>query len=200
MKKDIQHYYTATPNTPYEEYTFDYKLDDTTFKFTSASGVFSKHQVDYGSQVLIKAILDNEDNPSNILDIGCGYGVIGVVLSTIFNCDVLMCDINTRAIELANKNAKSPKAKAIQSNGFENIKGFFDIIATNPPIRAGKEIYYNWFKQALEHLHDQGNFYCVIRKKQGAPSAKKLLIEIFGNCNVVKRDNGYYILKSTYYK
>ena len=68
---------------------------------------------------------------------------------------------------------------------------------TNPPIRAGKAVIYRMFDEAYAHLNGGGSFYAVIRRKQGAESACRKLEEIFQNCDVISRDKGYWVLKST---
>lgn len=200
MTKDIQHYYTSEPAAKYKEYNISYSVKKHHYKFLSASGVFSKNRIDMGSDVLINAVIENENNLEMLLDLGCGIGVIGIVLSDVLDCKAVLCDINKRAVKLAKTNSRNYKAVVLESNGFEKIDGIFDIIITNPPIRAGKDLFYSWFEESKNHLIDEGRFYCVLLKKQGAPSAKKKLLSFFGNCEVIKRDNGYYVLCSTYYK
>ncbi|MCD7840783.1 MAG: methyltransferase, partial [Erysipelotrichaceae bacterium] len=85
---------------------------------------------------------------------------------------------------------------AYQSNIYENVKDRFDAIVSNPPIRAGKKIVFQILEDAYNYLEDNGELWIVIQKKQGAPSAQKKMLEIFGNCEIIKRDKGYYILKS----
>ena len=79
---------------------------------------------------------------------------------------------------------------------YENVKDTFDIIVSNPPIRAGKKIVFEILEKAYDHLNNQGELFIVIQKKQGAPSAKKKMEDVFGNCEIIKRDKGYFILKS----
>lgn len=156
--------------------------------------MFCKHSVDFGTNLLIETIA-KEERPESLLDIGCGYGVVGISLGTIFDCNVTMCDINERAVMIAKQNAKKVKATVFQSDGFQKVEGAFDIIVTNPPIRAGKSVYYQWFDKSIEHLNEGGRFYCVIQKKQGAPSAMRHLESIYGNCEIIAKDKGYYIIK-----
>ncbi len=62
--------------------------------------------------------------------------------------------------------------------------------------RAGKETVHRIFEQALHRLDSNGELFVVIQKKQGMPSAKKRMNELFGNVEVVNKDKGYYILRS----
>ena len=84
----------------------------------------------------------------------------------------------------------------IKSNVFEKIEGKFDMILSNPPIRAGKDTIFKIYTEAYEHLNKDGEFYCVIQTKHGAKSTQKKLVEIFGNCDTVTIDGGYRIFLS----
>ena len=135
-----------------------------------------------------------------ILDVGCGYGVIGITLATSQEIkEVTMIDINHRALELAKrnsvKNKVSSKIKVLESNGFEQIKEKYDAIITNPPIRAGKSVIYQMYADAKEHLLDGGALYIVINKKHGAPSTIKYLEELFGNAEVLDKKAGFNVIK-----
>ena len=189
-----EHYYTQNPTSDFKTYEITYNINEHSITLKTGDGVFCKHNVDFGSNLLVSTVAD-EEAPSSILDIGCGYGVVGISLGTIFKCNVTMCDINERAISLAKQNAKKINANVFQSDGFGKVEGMFDMIITNPPIRAGKAVYYEWFDRSIEHLNNGGRFYCVIQKKQGAPSAIKHLESIYGNCEVIAKDKGYFIIK-----
>ena len=114
-----------------------------------------------------------------------------------------MIDINESAISLAKKNVEQNKAQnvtVLKSNIYENIKEeeSFDYILTNPPIRAGKKVIYEIYDGAIKHLNQNGELWVVIQKKQGAPSTIDHLNAIFGNCEIVTKEKGYFILKSVY--
>ena len=160
--------------------------------------MFSKNNVDYGSYALLKAI-ENEDIEGNVLDFGCGYGAIGVILQNKFtNSVVISSDINSRAVELANINYQKNGMhnKAIGSDGFTNIKETFDWIMLNPPIRTGKANIYHMFEEAYSHLNDAGKLVIVIQKKQGAESAIKKLETLFSKVEIIEKNKGYWIIKS----
>lgn len=171
------------------------------FSFITDIGVFSKSGVDYGSRVLINAFKPNNSATNGrILDVGCGYGPIGIVLGKLYpEHRIDMVDINDRAIELADKNIKNNNVSNVsvhKSNLYENVTKKYSSIISNPPIRAGKHIVHAIIEQAKDHLDKLGELWIVIQKKQGAPSAKKKMFEIFGNAEVVERNKGYFILKS----
>lgn len=198
------HYYSETqenlksvPNT----YTFFFRNNK--LLFTSDIGVFSKKYIDFGSYTLIDTFIPNSTKKS-LLDVGCGYGPIGITIAKLYPyLNIKMIDINERAISLAKKNVEQNKAQnvtVLKSNIYENIKEeeSFDYILTNPPIRAGKKVIYEIYDGAIKHLNQNGELWVVIQKKQGAPSTIDHLNAIFGNCEIVTKEKGYFILKSVY--
>lgn len=194
----MKHYYTNDENlvSAPEQFTFNYRGKK--ILFTSDNGVFSKKMIDYGSRVLLDVIEINESKKS-LLDVGCGYGTFGVVLKCVYPfLEVDMVDVNERAILLAKQNlaANSLSADVYISNVYQNVEKKYDIIVTNPPIRAGKEVVTKILVEAKEHLNPEGEIWVVIQKKQGAPSAKKNLELFFGNVSIEKKDKGYYVLKA----
>lgn len=194
----MEHYYTQKPTVSHDENKVHFKVKDIELELITDAGVFSKRRVDFGSNLLINSV---PQTTGKILDLGCGYGVIGISLSLLNpSSDVTMVDINERAVELANRNIKLnniKNAKAIQSDGFKKVVGKFDVIVSNPPIRAGKKVIYPLFEQSIDFLNTNGAIYLVIQKKQGANSAFDKLESIYGNCEVINKDAGYWILKST---
>lgn len=133
------------------------------------------------------------------LDLGCGYGVIGIVMGKVYGLEVTMADSNGRALRCAQQNceANQVKAQIIQSDCFQNISQSFDTIALNPPIHAGKAVMYAMYEGAYAHLNAGGRFYVVIQKKHGAESTVKKLTEIFHHCDTLYKKKGYYILACT---
>lgn len=192
-----KHYFTDNSDLHSNRVEHRFRFEGEQFTFITDDGVFSKGQLDYGSTSLIEALLQ-ENLRGKLLDLGCGYGTISVILKVMNpNIDVYATDINPRASELAQLNAKTNLADIHVTHGdrFENINQTFDVIVTNPPIRAGKKIIYAMFDESYEHLNPSGTLYVVIRRKQGAESAVKKLNSTFGNCEVIKRDRGYWVLK-----
>lgn len=175
-------------------------LNDTKYTFISDNGVFSKGEVDYGSIALLKVLL-KQNFTGNILDIGCGYGTIGLILAKNFpECNFLLSDVNIRACTLARENKKSfgvKNVEIIESDIFQNINKNFDYIVTNPPIRAGKKVIYSIFEQSYHHLNQNGSLFIVIRRSHGAESAQKFIHSVFGNCELLKKDKGFYVYCAT---
>ena len=198
----MEQYFTENPTTEKEIFKFDWNVEKEVFHFYSSNSVFSKKGVDFGSMLLMETILkENEDFAGSILDLGCGYGPLGIIAAkTLKNSFITMCDINQRALELSRINAKEnevdDRIKIIASSAFENIKDKYDIIMTNPPIRAGKDVVFSFYEGAYQHLNNGGKLYVVIQKKQGAPSTKAKLESLFGNCETANKKSGYFIFKA----
>ena len=189
-------YYAENPDSAHDIHELKVTLLRQSFTFLTDSGVFSKKMVDYGSQVLLNT-LDFEKGKT-LLDLGCGYGPLGISLAKVQDVKLTMVDINNRAIDLAKQNAQKNGVEAdiFQSNIYEKVNGTFDYIISNPPIRAGKQVVHTIISESINYLKVGGNLTIVIQKKQGAPSAKAKMEEVFGNVEILKRDKGYYILRS----
>lgn len=189
-------YYAENPDTEHDIHDLRVQLLGEDFHFYTDAGVFSKKMIDYGSQALLSVL--NFSAGQSLLDLGCGYGPLGISLAKVQNLNVTMVDINLRALELARKNAKrnGVEVDTYQSNIYDQVKGQFDQIISNPPIRAGKQVVHDILEGAYDHLKPGGSLTTVIQKKQGAPSAKAKMAQVFGNVEVVKKDKGYYILRS----
>lgn len=195
----MNHYYTNNVNLKNEIRTIKYTYKGSEISFKTDSGVFSKEHIDFGTNVLLNS-LEDLSNFSTLLDVGCGYGTIGLSIAKAYkNLKVDMIDINERAIGLANLNAKEnnvDNAIAIVSNIYENINATYDVIISNPPIRAGKKVVFEIVEKANEHLNLNGFIYVVIQKKQGAPSLINKMEEVYENTEIVNKEKGYYIIKS----
>lgn len=189
-------YYEKNPSVAHDIHELRVTLLGTPMTFLTDAGVFSKKMVDYGSQVLLNALEVNSGK--TLLDVGCGYGPIGLTLAKVYGVKASLIDINSRALDLAQQNAEKNKvvARIFQSNIYENVTGVFDYIVSNPPIRAGKSVVHTIIEGASQHLVSGGRLTIVIQKKQGAPSAKTKMEEVYGNCQILKKDKGYYILES----
>lgn len=189
-------YYAETPDAAHDIHDLNVSLLGQSFHFYTDAGVFSKKMVDYGSQVLLNAL--DLERGKNLLDVGCGYGPLGISLAKVQGVQSTMIDINSRAIDLAKKNAErnGVVAHIFQSNIYENVSEKFDYIISNPPIRAGKKVVHEIIEGAFDHLNQGGSLTIVIQKKQGAPSAKVKMENVFGNAEIIRKDKGYYILRS----
>lgn len=191
----MQHYFTDNQDLKSEMRTISYEKKGKLFTFFSDNGVFSKSKIDYGSQLLVEAILSHENAVSSILDVGCGYGFIGIVLASFFDSSVLLSDVNNRALSLASKNLLQNKVSGdvVNSNCYANIVGSFDLVVSNPPIRAGKSVVLDILNNASNHLHKSGSLWFVIRKDQGVKSICKLLSDCY-SWQVILKSKGFYVI------
>lgn len=194
------HYYTNKPMTAHDRKVLEVSLRGQPFRFVSDAGVFSKGGIDYGSRTLIEAMEIPVD--AKVLDVGCGYGPIGLAAARLATSGhVTMIDVNSRAVELAKENAAANRVANVtilESDLFSALDDkTFDVVLTNPPIRAGKETVHAIFEGAYERLRSGGTLWIVIQKKQGAPSAKEKLESLFGTVEEVTKDKGYRIYKAT---
>ena len=194
----MEHYFTNNESLRSELRIIEYKYQDSLFRFFSDNGVFSKNKIDYGSKLLVETILKNcKDDVNTILDIGCGYGFMGIVLARNFRCKITLGDVNKRAIHLAKMNLKENNiiGEAIEGNGYQNIQGKYDYIVSNPPIRAGKEVVLDILINAKKYLSETGVLWFVIRRDQGAKSIAKKLEEFYV-LNVVEKEKGFYVINA----
>ena len=189
-------YFAENPDAKHDIHELKVELLGQQMTFLTDAGVFSKKMIDYGSRVLLSALEFNKKEM--LLDVGCGYGTLGLTLAKAQELEVTLVDINQRALDLARKNADANQVSAdiFQSNVYEYVIGQFHHIISNPPIRAGKQVVHEVISGSYDHLLEDGNLTIVIQKKQGAPSAKTKMEEVFGNCETLKKDKGYYILRS----
>jgi|SRR5690606_34119339 len=196
----VEHYYSREPEVASDPRFWNAELRNHPFRFKTDHGVFSKGEVDFGSRLLI----DTFEPPKiagPILDVGCGYGPIGLSIAKDFPDRLIhMIDVNQRAITLAKENAEQNSIENVdiyESDRLANVsEENFAAILTNPPIRAGKDVVHDIFKQSFRRLRSDGELWVVIQKKQGAPSAKAKIEELFSNVEIVAKKKGYYILKA----
>lgn len=195
----MNHYFTDNRHLTENRKDLSFRFWCFNYQFTTDNGVFSKDAIDFGSRVFLDTMLKTNDMGHSILDVGCGYGVIGIILKKHYpQSQVEMVDVNPRALELAIHNAKANdvEVNAHLSNIYEDVHGTYSDIVTNPPIRAGKAVIYKIFEEAYDHLEPGGSLWVVIRKQQGAMSAVKKIKEVFGNCDILTKEKGYFILRS----
>lgn len=195
------HYYTENPDITHNEKTWNFELLNNQIKFTTDNGVFSKQTVDYGTRVMLEAFRADNIPLGKILDLGTGYGPVGIALALAYPTRKIdMVDVNNLSLSLATRNAQgnnvANQVSVFHSDVYEAITDQYAAILTNPPVRAGKDVVQAMIGQAKAYLLDGGTLTVVLQKKQGAPSAKKLMEDVFGNCEIIRKDKGYYILES----
>lgn len=192
----MSHYFENDNNLGHKENVIKYTFKNKELVLKSDLGVFSKDRVDFGTNLLINNMIVCGND---VLDIGCGYGIVGIaVASSESKYNVVMSDVNERAINLAYNNAKLNKlnnCKVVCSNAYENL-GAFDTIISNPPIRAGKNVVYEIVLGAIHHLNEGGIINVVIQKKQGALSLLEKMKEVYSKTDIIYKEKGYYIICS----
>lgn len=197
----MEHYFIEKEHNKEDFFEISQKFLDKIYYFKSCDSIFSKDCVDYGTYVLINTVLKTQNLTGKVLDMGCGYGVIGIVLADNYkSANFLLADINQTAVDLSKQNIKKNNIKniydVVKSDCYQNINDTFDYVITNPPIRAGKQTLLNILLGAYDKLNDNGSLIFVIKKKHGADSVRKKLAEIFKKVEILKRDSGYYIIKA----
>ena len=193
----MSHYFENDVNLKSNIRELSYKHDSSFFTFLSDNGVFSKKNIDYGSYLLLETYLKENITNVKVLDVGCGYGFLGIVISVLTNSYVDMVDVNKRAVHLTKRNIKKYdkfNGSAFVSDAYTEVKNKYNVIITNPPIRVGKEKLLEILEGAFDHLEKDGTLYFVIRKDQGALSIKKTL-EQKRNVEIINKDKGYFIIK-----
>lgn len=195
-------YFTANPNSEHHFQNFDFELLGNNLHFTTDSGVFSKSTVDFGTRTMLDALDKTTLTDGKVLDLGTGYGPVGIAIAKKYQRQVDMVDVNERALALARQNAVNngvdQLVSVFQSDIYQQVTDKYALILTNPPIRAGKEVVTAMLQEAVQHLVPGGKLIAVLQKKQGAPSAQKNMAAVFGNAEVIAKNKGYYILESIY--
>ena len=193
------HYYTRNPQSASRPAECGFTYRGNRLVFRTDAGVFSRGEVDTGTKLLLEAL--PEELRGEILDLGCGWGVIGISIARAWpETRVTLADVNTRALELSRENAKRNRAEVIcaESDGMEAFLGkTFDAVVTNPPIRAGKQVIYKMFADTAKCLAADGALYLVIRKQQGAESCIRYLQTLYASVEKLDRSAGFWVLKAS---
>lgn len=196
----MAHYFENDPNLKDEKGSYQVRWQEGTFTILTNSGIFSRDGLDTGTRVLLDAIAASDEAPKRILDFGCGTGVAGVLLHSLYpQAEIMGIDVSERAADMARENYGKAgiHGEVLVQDGLKEEDGLFDLIALNPPIRTGKETIYRLFQEASEHLTQDGSLWIVIRKQHGAASAQKYLQSLDLDVNRVARDLGFWVLKVT---
>lgn len=194
----MSQYFDNDKNIKSERKLINFSFNDKNFSLYTDNGVFSKDKLDYGTRILLENI-DINNLKGRVLDLGCGIGVVGIILGTLNkNISIDMVDINERAIILTKDNVKfnNINNNVFVSNVYSNINGKYNYIITNPPIRAGKEVVRKFLLGGYDYLTDDGILYFVMRKDHGVKSMIKELVNIY-EVDIVNKEKGFYIVSLT---
>ena len=190
----LNQYFTNNDQLKSEKRVIRFNYGSNCFEFISDNGVFSKDKIDFGSITLLDTYLKNKKDIHNFLDVGCGYGFLSIVLAKELNISGVGVDVNLRALDLAKSNASLNQVSVSfkESNIYENKEGKFDLIITNPPIRAGKKTVLGILLDAKKYLNTNGELWGVIRKDQGAKSIIKMLLDTY-QVEIKEKNKGFYV-------
>ena len=192
----MEHYFTNNENLKSEIKELSYTYDNYVFSFLSDNGVFSKERLDYGSRFLLETYLkEHKTKPSSFLDVGCGYGFLGISLSKILNVKGTLIDVNKRAVHLTKRNidGNNVDCETFISNVYEDVHDKYDLIITNPPIRAGKKVLLDILGNAKGYLTNSGECWFVMRKDHGVKTMIKTLEKDY-ICEIIDKSKGFYVV------
>ena len=191
----MSHYFTNDSNIKSEEHKIEFSFKNNNYEFIVDNGVFSKNKLDFATKTLLES-LDFNSIKGKVLDFGCGWGSIGIIVKKNSDADVDMIDINLRSINLSQKNSKlnNVDVNVFESNIYSNITKKYNFIITNPPIRVGKKILYEILFSAYDYLEENGELWLVISKNQGAKSLFKDLSEKY-NVNIITKNKEFYVFR-----
>ncbi len=174
-----EHYFSADPSVPFRREPFDCEVWGRRLTFDTGAGVFSRGHLDHATAVLFR---ETEPPPSGrILDLGCGYGVIGLAIAAASPDTVVTgVDVNERAVLLANENAASLGLAGRFTAcvpGAAPDDATYDEIWSNPPIRIGKRALHDVLLSWLARLAPGGRAVMVVGKNLGADSLQRWLTD-----------------------
>lgn len=190
----MDHYFMDNRQLAHNRKEISFRFLGINYTFSTDAGVFSKDHIDQGTQILLTEVC-KQSIEGQILDYGSGYGVVATVLQKHFDLPVLAVDVNSRAVELTKENGKRNKVniETLKVDDKWQPEEEFSVVVLNPPIRAGKVVIYEMFHKAYVALKRNGSLWIVIRKQHGAASAEKELVKIFGDCENIKKEKGFYV-------
>ena len=189
-------YFDNNENLRSEIRKLNYKYDSYSFIFNSDLGVLSKDKIDEGSKLLAECYFKYGKRDISLLDVGCGIGFLGISISKIMNVHADMVDVNNRAIHLCKMNIKENDidGRVWNSNVYDDVKDSYDVIISNPPIRAGKSVYLRIIEEAFNHLNNEGQLWFVMRTNHGVKTVIKNLKAKY-NVDILAKDKGFYVVK-----
>jgi 16S rRNA (guanine1207-N2)-methyltransferase len=189
-----EHYYSAQPKSEAKLGLIRTRLRGDPFEFVTASSVFSKKRVDTGTRLLIESMILPETGRA--LDVGCGYGAVGISTACFSpSLQVVLTDVNMRAVRLARENIKRNKIANTEVRcGFlyEPVEDLtFSCVLSNPPVSAGMDTVKAIITEAPRIMAPKATLQMVVRSKIGGKTLPAVFEAVFGNCRVLARKSGY---------
>jgi 16S rRNA (guanine1207-N2)-methyltransferase len=195
-----EHYFAAVPRSVAHPRRLQAVLRGRAWTFHTLGGVFAMRGIDAGTRLLIDTMRIRPTDRT--LDLGCGYGAIGLVAASLAPRGASwLVDVNRRAAAAARANAvenRLPNARVLVGDAASAIAGgAVDVVATNPPIRAGRLVVRGFVDDAWRVLRPGGRFYLVARTAQGARTLGRLIAGRFGAVQQVAARGGYRVFVAT---
>lgn len=194
-----EHYFTAQPGSSGRQAVLHVRLRGRAWTFRTAGGVFSRARLDAGTRLLIEAM--GVEGDDRVLDLGCGYGPIGLVAAALAGRGrVVLADVNRRAAALAAANAAAnglTNVSVVAGDGAAALRdGSVDVVVTNPPIRAGRRTVLAFMDGAGRVLRPGGRLYFVARTAQGAQTLARLAADRFSVVRQIRSEGGYRVYEA----
>ena len=194
-----EHYFSERPFSPERRGLVRARLRGLDLGFVTSSGVFSFRRVDRGTRLLVESMVLPEEG--RVLDMGCGYGVVGVVAGRLApGLEVWMTDVNERAVSLARLNIdrNGVDAEVRQGDLYGPVGGMrFGAVLSNPPISAGlRRVVGALVEGAVDHLEAGGSLQLVVQSNKGGRALASMMEDAFGGVEVLARGGGYRVLMS----
>jgi 16S rRNA (guanine1207-N2)-methyltransferase len=193
------HYFARDPASPRRPIELRAQIRGRFFRFRSDAGVFSAARVDPGTRLLAQVMEVGAEH--RVLDLGCGYGVLGIVAATLAPRGfAVLLDRNIRAVELAQLNLRLnhiANAHVVLGDGPQALADdACDVVVTNPPVHAGNRAVFAFIEGAHPKLRTGGSFYLVGRTRRGVATFAGHMEKTFGNLVEVEKQSGYRVYRS----
>lgn len=192
-----EHYFSKKQTSPFIAKKIKIFARGLSTQLYTAGGVFSPKYLDAGTKILLdNAIMEND---WEVLDLGCGYGPVGIVLMKIYKrLKVTFADVNERALKLCRMNLHLHRitGRVIESDAYDLVDGQFDTILLNPPQTAGKDVCLKMIEGAPQHLKQGGILQMVARHTKGGKSLSEHMEKVFGNVKDIAKKSGYRVYVS----
>jgi len=176
-------------------YVFETEIKGISLQFHTDETVFSPGAVDRGTLAMLSTVeFTGEDK---VLDLGCGYGVVGILAAKCIGSEkVTMLDIDEAAVDLARENARQngvEGCRILQSDGFHQLEEKdFTLILSNPPYHVDFSVPKHFIEKGFNRLTVGGRMVMVTKRRDWY---KNKLTAIFGGVKVSEID-GYYVFSS----
>ena len=194
----VDQYYTEKPKSKLVFHEIGVSFLGETFSLFGASGVFGAKRIDKGSSLLIQSM--RVEDGQEVLDLGCGMGVVGIVVKKVFpECDVTFSDVNERALLVTRKNLKKEKldGEIVKSDCYDALSNkMFDVILCNVPQRAGREVCLKIIRDAPQYLKEGGSLQIVAVHKKGGKRLREEMGTVFGNVETLGKKAYFHVYSS----